>query len=220
MDGDSIALHGVTEESTTADVKRQLLHADKVYAVRLQRLMIQQPYDEFAVRNLIVRRLARLGIQGERVVAVVMRATAFAAARPGVRTFGSFGGNAGQFSRRWGMCVSPNSELIFVSDWCNHRVQVVRRTALMCALSAQRAVTSGHLASCACRPTVSSSVCLSPMTRTTESASSSRRGRARTCARFGCARAAATGRFLERRVMCACRRAGEAAVRCRPDCCK
>ena len=79
MDGDSIALHGVTEESTTADVKRQLLHADKVYAVRLQRLMIQQPCDEFAVCNLTVRLLARLGIQGECVVVLMMRATDFAA---------------------------------------------------------------------------------------------------------------------------------------------
>lgn len=113
-----------TEESTVGDIKRLLRRADPMYVVHLQRLFIQGADDVSIVLDDDAATLGALGIGGERVVSVVMR-DGF---RGGefVRTIGSRGSGAGQFSDPWGVCASPDGEHLFVSDSFNYTVQVMR----------------------------------------------------------------------------------------------
>ena len=121
--GDSWSLV-VAANDTVGDLKRRIHEAHAECVVHLQRLMIQGADDEFVVLEDDAATRGALGIGGERVVSVVVR-DGF---RGGefVRAFGAEGSGAGEFQYPWGLCVSPDGELLSVADQGNHRLQVVR----------------------------------------------------------------------------------------------
>ena len=125
MAGDSWPLV-VAADDTVGDLKRRIHETRAECAVKLQRLLVQREDDEFVVLEDDDKTLGALGIGGERVVSVVVRD----GYRGGefVRAFGSEGIGAGQFNQPWGMCMSSDGDLLFVAEYGNHRVQVVRES--------------------------------------------------------------------------------------------
>lgn len=93
------------------------------------------------------RTLRSYGIEHETTVHVVVRAQEMGVC---VRALGSHGSGAGQLRYPFGMCISPDGELLYVVDQNNLRVQVFR------------ASDGAHVRSFESRFATPSFVCLSP----------------------------------------------------------
>ena len=112
---------------TIADLKRRIHETRAECVVALQLLMIQRE-DNANVSVALdddAATLGALGIGSERARRIGGDARGFQGGKL-ERTFGSRGKGAGQTLDPFGVCVSPDGELLFVAERNNHRVQVLR----------------------------------------------------------------------------------------------
>lgn len=119
----------VAADITVGDLKRRIHEAHAECAVHLQRLLIPSPGadgDELIALRDDAATLGALGIDADCVVTLVVR-DGFRSVEH-VRAFGSAGSDSGQFDLPWDVCVSVDGDHLFVVDFRNNRVQVVRAT--------------------------------------------------------------------------------------------
>ena len=114
----------VTADTTIGDLKQRIYEVRAKCAVHLQRLMVRGAGDEYNVLENDAATLGALGIGGECVVLVVVR-DGLCGVDDALK-FGAAGDGNAQFNFPWGVCVSGNADLLFVTDFHNNRVQVLR----------------------------------------------------------------------------------------------